>query len=220
MFEEYNGFSSMRSPAKAAEAVFELWRPFGENQPQALTPIELKKQELEAREKALSAQEQQLSAQQAELKTQQEASLAIAVQLQGLVESFEKSKKAFWEENSQEVVRFAFKLAETVVQKTLAEDPSILASQVRSVIEELKIAETIDVQVAASDMVRLQNCKDPKVAELLADSRLRWHADQKLAGGSVFIDTSQYRLDASVMTAMNNLRDDARSVTPTPKQDK
>ncbi|MCP5464767.1 MAG: hypothetical protein H7A33_07075 [Deltaproteobacteria bacterium] len=183
-------------------ADFQDWVP---TQKDVETPSQKKSKELAERENSLSQKEANLQQKEQELLQMQNGLNDILQRVQGFVAAFEEKKKQFWENNTAEIVSFARQLVEKIIQKKLEEDPSILTNQIKSALEELEIDHVVDVHMSPEDYEFLKSANLEEVQKLFALEKVKWIADMRLSRGEVFVDTEQFRLDASLATVIKNM---------------
>lgn len=159
--------------------------------------LEKRAAELEAQKKSQEEQAQILTQAEAQLKLLGE----VAAQMEGL-------KKAYWTENFEEIVGFSLDLVEKIIGDRVLADPALLVKHLRAVLTEIKIAGSIHIHLNPLDYNILSERATGALKDLLERQEIRFVTDLRLKSGEVVIDTSQYRLDASLTTAIRNIRGD------------
>lgn len=228
-FQEYNQIITnvVETSNSLEEYEFVAWENLGNAAPQSekhqlteeeeevLSEIEIKQQELEQRAQLLDAKEQELQKQINEFQQRVDEQEKKEQELAGLVNEVtkisaacEKIKKGFWVQNSQEIVEFSIALVEKLISKSIDTNPEVLANHIKMTLEDVKVDESILIHLAPQDLELLQNSKVGTVFTLLNSENIKWISDLRLARGEVYIDTSQYRLDASLKTAILNMKED------------
>lgn len=175
---------------------------------EALAEIERQQAALDARMAELDRREEELARRQGEVESLEGSLSAQAGSLAALADDFDEMKKARWADNADEIVGFAMELADKIVKERVESDPTLLVGHLRSVLGELRVEETVSVHMAPDDLVALQRAGASDIRALLEHPHITWLGDSKLKRGEIHVDTSQFRLDASVMTALKNMRDD------------
>lgn len=178
---------------------------------QALQEIALKEAALSERAQALDEAEEALAKEKGEIDAHALEIMIQAESLRSIAGDFEEMKKGWWRENADEVVDFALDLVDALVMDRSFVDAGLVVRHIRSVLDELKIAEPVLVRIAPDDLAALKRSGVADVRALLDDPHVTWTGDAALKRGEVYVDTSQFRLDASLATAIKNLRDDLKA---------
>lgn len=183
-----------------------------------LGEMDARDQKLAAREKAVEELSREL-----EIKSQQLVTAETALQetqaqmtaLQSLTDvigkvtaEIDSLKKGYWCENLPEIVEFALDLTEKIVGDRLIRDPQILLGHIRGILEGIKVGESIDVHLSPVDYAALTELKSEPLQAILQRPEIRFVTDMRLSSGDVLMDTDKYRLDASLRTAIRNIRAD------------
>lgn len=175
---------------------------------EALAEIDSKEAVLNARMADLDRREEELARLQETLVAKTAQIEAEAVTLASLAGDFAEMKKNRWTEHADEIVGFALELADKIVKERVKSDPTLLVGHLRAVLEELRVEEAVTIYLAPDDLAAFQSSTATEVRALLEHPHITWLSDVRLKRGEIHVDTSQFRLDASVMTAMKNLRED------------
>lgn len=235
IFDAFAGDQAGSQEGAGGQLNFVPWSNFGKGQPETqpatlakldqekhqserdrlLAEVEQKRQEamaeLQAREDAVNAKAQEIAEKEkaiADMMTEIQEKEMYLKSLSQLMQEVEEMKKGYWLENAEEIIRFAVDLVEKMVMERLDEKPEILSNQIRAVLEEMKIEEPVLIHLSAGDLKLLKASQTQEVVEVLQNDQIKWVPDLRLKRGEVYIDTSQYRLDASLKTALQNLEED------------
>jgi flagellar biosynthesis/type III secretory pathway protein FliH len=131
--------------------------------------------------------------------------------LDAIASKFAEMKKGFCYANADEIVEFALQLVEKIVLDRVVRDPSVIVRHIKSVVEEMKIDEPVVIYMGPDDLEKLKNSGQSEVKSLMENPRVKWLGDTRLKSGDLHIDTNRYRLDASLTTALKNLRLDLKA---------
>lgn len=175
---------------------------------EALAEIEHKDAALNVRMADLDRREEEFARLKEDLDANTVRVEAEAAALATLADDFAEMKKARWTDHADEIVAFALELADKIVKERVHSDPTLIVGHLRAVLEELRVEEAVAIYLAPDDLAAFQSSAAPEVRSLLEHPHITWLGDVRLKRGEIHVDTSQFRLDASVMTAMKNLRED------------
>lgn len=183
-----------------------------------LGEMDTRKQKLAQREKTLEdfnleleAKLKKLSEDQAallEAQTQMNAIQNLSTVVNEVASQIDSLKKGYWSENLPEIVDFSLDLTEKIVGDRLVKDPQILVGHIRAILDDIKTGEPIEVHLSPVDYTALIELKSESLQSILQRPEIRFVTDMRLASGDVLLDTDKYRLDASLRTAILNLRED------------
>lgn len=201
-FQEFDRLKNV-STSNKVETIFQAWNPFVGEQPDL---HDVRAEELRVKEQQLSERQQQLDLKEQEI-NQREKSLEELIQkVNTIANEFESVKKNHWEINAKELADFSIALAEKIVMEKIVEDPTLLVSQIKSALDALRANQTAEIHLCPEDLKELQSTSKESITTLFANKNLSWIGDMRLSRGEIFIDTEQYRFDASVMAAFANMK--------------
>lgn len=214
-FVPWSHFGAIMAESNSAAGAFHVAVPLSpeeSKQQKLLQELEQKKasvlQEIQLKENEINGKIEELN-QREDVILQKEKELNAELEfVKSFSKDFTEIKKGYWAENAHEIVDFSLNLVEKLVMERIVEDPRILINHIKTVLEEMKIDEPILIHLSPDDLDSLQHSATAAIKELIEDPKIKWLGDLRLARGEINIDTSQYRLDASILTAIGNLRED------------
>ncbi|MBF0104152.1 MAG: hypothetical protein HQM16_02385 [Deltaproteobacteria bacterium] len=207
-FKELDGFGKDQL-VNGSRVSFDDWSVFKD-----LSSKENYEEIIRAKEKKINELKGEIQRQQeivaAKLKETEDTTARLSEQAEcigKIMEEFEKIKKSHWESNADELATFALALAEKMVLTAIKADPVLLTKQICLALESVRTTAPVEIRIAQEDLASIKASQDDNVKRLMENSRIKWIGDSRLAQGEIFLDTDQYRLDASMITVINNMKE-------------
>lgn len=182
------------------------------------TVLNDKQETLEAYEKKLASVQEDIEKERQGLEEERQEIVQKQNEVVQQIELFKKVighvediKKGSWANHRSELVDFALALSERVILKEIKEDPACLLGQLSSAIEQAQSEDTVIVHMCPDQLALLKESDHSEIKKLLSSTKVRWNGNLKLEPGQIYVDAEQYRLDASVMIALKNIREDLRA---------
>lgn len=188
-----------------------LMREVEDKREVAMREITEKEAQVTAKLAELAEREKLILAKEAEIQERSAESSRQAGALAALTAEFAEMKKSHWMDNAAEVVDFALALAERLVMERVLKEPATLVGHIKTVLEEMKIEEGILIHMCPDDLDGLRKSGAAETRALMENSQIKWLGDMRLGHGDIHIDTTQYRLDASIATALKNMTEDLKT---------
>ena len=139
------------------------------------------------------------------------------------IDDWETSRDRFLEESREEILRFAFALAERVVHRLVHIDSSIIADQLREACRHLRRPGSLQVAIHPSDRVAIEQVLPEVVAALGESVHIGLHEDTAIGRGGCVVATVNGHVDATIATQLDRLaeallRDGRLTERPVPER--
>lgn len=201
IFEEFKNIPQKANAESLSENIFSTWNPFSDKKREE--SLTTKEKDLSSKVNELEAKIKQVEDKEKELEVQWQAAT-------NLLSSLTQAQNAMWNANLPDMIQFTLSLVENLLAEKIKEDPSLLVTQIKAALEEVKTSAKIKIHMNPEDLQFIQSSNKQSLRDIFADGRIGWEGDPHLQRGGVFIDTDQFRLDASIMTLLKNVKTDVQ----------
>lgn len=188
-------------------AMFEVWNPL-RGKAEQKSPYEVRMQQLVDKEAEIAERERQVEMKQQALAEQMQQAEALLGNMTQVLDSMEQSKRKMVDESKNELIDFAFGLAERVVQAKIGRDANVIINAISTSLQSVDIEGAVEIHLCPADLHAIQSLDNEEAKKLMNRQQVQWRANNELMSGDIWIDTSHYRLDASLLRALGNLHED------------
>ena len=121
------------------------------------------------------------------------------------IDDWEASRDRFLEESREEILRFAFALAERVVHRLVQIDPAIVADTLREACRHLGRPGSLQVLMHPGDRSAVEQIVPEIVAALGESVHVGLHEDPAIGRGGCVVTTVNGHVDATIATQLDRL---------------
>ncbi|HVP74250.1 MAG TPA: FliH/SctL family protein [Phycisphaerales bacterium] len=139
------------------------------------------------------------------LRAAREESAEIIQRWTAAIDDWEASRDQFLEDSREEILRFAFALAERVVHRLVHTDPAIVANQLREACRHLRRPGSLQVAIHPSDRAAIEQILPEIVAALGESVHIHLHEDATIGRGGCVVATVAGHVDATIATQLDRL---------------
>lgn len=123
------------------------------------------------------------------------------------LETWERNREAMQQEACEDVLRFAFMLAERIVHRVIQHDPAIVKDQLRTALTQVGRPTEVTIVVHPDDRPTVQEVL-PELSGRLTDCKhVELRDDATLDRGGCRVKTRGGAVDASIRTQLNRIAD-------------
>jgi flagellar assembly protein FliH len=130
---------------------------------------------------------------------------AIAERWTAAIDEWEANRERLFDEAREDVLRFAFALAERVVHRLVRADANIVADQMRTALEHLSRPTVLQVSIHPDDRASVEQTMPDVAASLGRSAHVHLHDDPTLDRGGCVVATAGGYVDASIATQLDRL---------------
>lgn len=118
---------------------------------------------------------------------------------------WDEHRKLLDRESRQAVLTFAIKMAECLVHRRIATDPTVVLDQVREALSHVLQPYDVSVSVHPDDRPLLEEAMPRLVAEFVQVQHITLVENQQVAPGGCVVSYGQGRIDATIDTQINRI---------------
>lgn len=207
-FQEYAQIAKARNLANMPDpAMFEVWSPLRRDKSDK-SPFEQKMQQLTEREAHLNERDAELERQKVAVAEKLREANELAVSMGKMLSEMTSAKAAMMEETRTEMIDLAFAVAERIVLEKITRNPEIIANAISGALHEVEAEGAVEIHLNPADLQAIRKLESAEATELLSRPQTQWRSNVELNNGDIWIDTSHYRLDASLIKALKTTHAD------------
>ncbi len=130
--------------------------------------------------------------------------------LKALILDLEQARKVHYAKLEEEIVDFAFRIAEKVVYHEIEQSPMVRARILSAGLSKLKDGGEITIRVAPGDLEDIQEVLPELCQQIGMAGKVSLEADPEVTPGGCILSTDQCELDARVEKALESIKEAVR----------